>query len=331
MKENFGLSKSAQPLSITARAAKLRVATLGCHFGVKQIQSRHLARDRRDNILARTQHLQFCLSRTMYLDRIVCWSHWYKHNYCKTLVENRQWCAGIGVTTASIFAAIHDSPISSWEDKEIKKVKGIFQKEASVALKLAMAPQAVERIRSRVERWRGIPYGLSGVPGHYSRHMHQRLHMLKRLVAPKVIGAVFTTLWNGWCTHRRFQRRHWESNRCRFKCSDSAEDSLEHYCRCPTVLRVAKHVFRFSYPNEMGLDIWALNSAWLDDLHNMRSFALLIDGAYNAFNTFRYTAAHNDHDAYHGIQQHCKQGTAGHADSIKHLDSCWLKEVSYVC
>ena len=81
----------------------------------------------------------------------------------------------------------------------------------------------------------------------------------------------------------------------------------------------------------MGLDIWALNSAWLDDLHNLRSLALLIYGAYNAFNTFRYTAVHNDHDAYHGIQQHCKQGTAGHQESIKHLDSCWMEELSYVC
>ena len=94
---------------------------------------------------------------------------------------------------------------------------------------------------------------------------------------------------------------------------------------------MAKHVFSFSYPDVMGLDIWALNSAWSDDSHNLRSVGLLIFGAYNAFDTCRYTAANNDHDAYHCIQQHCRQGTAGHPESTKHLDSCWKSEVVYVC
>ena len=154
--------------------------------------------------------------------------------------------------------------------------------------------------------------------------------MLTNLVAPRVHSAVFSTLWNGWCTHRRFQRRHWSTNRCRFNCSETAEDSIEHYCRCPTVLRVAKHVFKFGYPAESGLDLWALNSAWLDDAHNMRSLALLVYGSYNAFNTFRYTPVANDHDAYHGIQQHCKQGTAGHPASIKHIDSMWTREMAFL-
>ena len=331
MKENFGFSKSAQPLSITAKAAKLRVATLGCHFGVKQIQPRHLARVREDNIVTRTHKLQHCISNTEYLDRIALWSQWYKYNYCKILVENRRWCAGVGVDSRKLFAVINVAPLLSWEDRDLCKAKETFQKEALLALKRALSPQAVERIRNKVERWRGLPFGLTGLPGHYGNRILKRLHMLKTLVAPRVHSAVFTTLWNGWCSHRRFQHRQWPTNKCRFHCSDSAEDSIEHYCRCPTVLRVARHTFRFCYPVEMGLDMWALNSVWLDEPYNLRSLALLIYGTYNAFNTFRYNPAHNQHDALHCIQQHCKQGTAGHPESIKHHDSCWRKEVAFIC
>ena len=37
MSENFGCCKSPQPLSLVARAAQFRVATLGCHFTRKRV------------------------------------------------------------------------------------------------------------------------------------------------------------------------------------------------------------------------------------------------------------------------------------------------------
>ena len=57
-------------------------------------------------------------------------------------------------------------------------------------------------------------------------------------------------------THRRFQLRGWSTNKCLFKCSSTAEDSVEHYCRCPVVRRVSEKLFHISYAPELGLDIY---------------------------------------------------------------------------
>ena len=274
-------------------------------------------------------------------DRISLWAEWYKHNYCKVLVENVQWLKSKRITSVSIFAQIVPHG-GSWSVEDVSKIKRELQRYTLRAIKDAEAPRVVERIRNKVERWRGISYGLSGLPGHYSNRMARRIIHLATLVTPRVHAAVFKTLWNGWCTHRRFQRRHWASNICFFKCGDScsistscsssrgAEDSLEHYCRCPVVLRVANHLFHFSYPEEMGLDLWALNSAWLDTPANMRGLALLVYGVYMAFNSIRYNKISDSAQAFHCIVQHCKQGAMGHAPSMAHMEACWRSPMSYI-
>ncbi len=57
LKENFGLAKSAQSLSLMACAAKLRVASLGCHFGIKCVNAHNLRRLGRDNIFSRAHDI----------------------------------------------------------------------------------------------------------------------------------------------------------------------------------------------------------------------------------------------------------------------------------
>ena len=114
-------------------------------------------------------------------------------------------------------------------------------------------------------------------------------------------------------------------------CKEGAEDSLEHYCRCPVVLRVARHLFHISYPLELALNIWAINSAWLDRPHMIESLSLLMYGVYMAFNTLRYSRVTDTQQAFHCIIQHCKQGAFGHQECMNHLDSCWHRPVSHIC
>ena len=171
---------------------------------------------------------------------------------------------------------------------------------------------------------------MTGLPGKYSPMIAKRITRLAKLVTPRVHAAVFKTLWNGWCTHRRFQRRHLDTNACLFQCGGGAEDSLEHYCRCTVVLRVARHVFHFSYADQTAFDIWALNSSWLDSPENLRGLALLVYGTYMAFNTIRHNKVSDSHQAFHCIVQHCKQGAMGHAPSMKYIDACWRSPMSYI-
>ena len=221
------------------------------------------------------------------------------------------------------------NPPSTREDMD--KVKRSFQSQALRNIKSVHAPNAEERIRSKVDRWRGLYYGLQGIPGRYAPCMAQRIIHWGKLVPPRVQAAVFTTLWNGWCTHRRFQKRSSTDNVCRFKCSSTSEDSLEHYCRCPVVPRVARHILHFSYPPELALNVWMLNSYWLDIDYNMRGAALLIYGTYMAFNTIRHKGIADANQAYKCITQFCKLGAGGDDACISHLDGCWHRPMNYVC
>jgi len=329
LRENFSLAKSAQPLSLVARAAKLRVSALGCHFGCHQIRGRQLRRLGQDNVHARHHALANAMSSTSFTDRIIHWNKWYKHNYCSVLVENINFPKGKGITTSSIYASI-TSQNDHWSEEQVDKIKCEFQRAAIRAIKAKEAPNRVARIRHKVERWQGVPYGLFGLPGHSSPLIARHLALLAKIATPRVHAAVFTTLWNGWCSHRRFQQRQKSSNVCLFLCGGAAEDSLEHYCRCPIVMRVATHTFRFSYPREGALNLWLLNSRWLDDAGNLLSLGLLTYGVYMAFNTIRHHSITSSLDAYHCIIQHCKQGAFGHSPSMSHLDSRWQSPVSYI-
>ena len=72
------------------------------------------------------------------------------------------------------------------------------------------------------------------------------------------------------------------------KCSPNAEDSIEHYCRCPTVLKAANCVLRIDYPSQVALDVWTLNCYWVEARNHLASVAILIYGAYNASNKIRH-------------------------------------------
>ena len=175
-----------------------------------------------------------------------------------------------------------------------------------------------------------MPYGLTGHPGHYSLAIKRRPRKLGELVHPRVHAAVFSTLWNRWATQRRFQRRLSIENQCVFTSSRTAEDSLEHYCRCPAILRVARHMVHFEYPAEQALNIWALNSAWLDDDDNMRGLSLLVYGAYMGFNSFRHEGVSGVEQAVQCITQHARQGAMGHTLCMEYLDSRWQQPMNYV-
>ena len=330
LKEHFGLAKSAQSLACVARAAKLRVAILGCHFDCQSISPQNLYRLGQDNIHSRAHALHGALSESDHIDRMYFWGGWYKHNYCKVLVDNVRWLKGKGVVAQDLFQQFVSHP-DVWTREEFERLKKGLQRAAAAAIKALVAEHPSSRIREKVERWREMEWGITGNPGQYSHQILRRLRSLTKLVTPRVCAAVFVTLWNGWCTHRRYQRRHWDSNTCLFGCGGGAEDALEHYCRCPSILRVANHTLKFTYAAEEAMNIWTLNHPWLDSKDNLRALGLLIYGAFNAFNASRHSKLCDGEQARLCIIQHCKQGTFGHPPSMTFLDQRWRCAVSHIC
>ena len=323
MAENFGCAKSPQPLAIIVSAAQLRVASLGCHFSHKHITPARLRRQASDNIFARAESLNLCKQNSDFLGRIVTWNDWYNNNYCQILCDNANLLKTKGIQPGDIYQSIANKHFSLWDSDDMKKIRSQFQKTVVAKLKSVSAPNAQARLRHKVRRWHGIPYGLQGLPANTCGQIHEHLSALSKLVAPRVHSAVFHTIFNGWCTHRRFQRRHSKSNLCVFKCNSSAEDSIEHYCRCEVVRKVAAHTFHMSYNCEHALDLWALSSKALDNQDHLHSIGLLIYGVYNAFNSIRNGHITNAQQAFYAIVQHCKQGAMGHPRSMTHIDSRW--------
>jgi hypothetical protein len=330
LKELYGGARSAQPLIAVANATQLRVAALGCHFGRRQLRGRHLRRLGTDNIFERVHVLRRCMRESDHFGRLSYYRAWYENNYCLNLVDKVQEMHRIGINAIDILQDIMCKQISDIEDDDVASIRGQFQRRALIAIKDARKPDACERIRHKLARWHDIPYGLSGPPGKYCRQIHRRMLELAKRVPPRVHAAVLHTIFNGWVTHRRLQRRRWPTNKCVFKCNATAEDSIEHYCRCEVVHRVARHTFHFSYPDEQGLNLWALNSHFVDIPDNLLSVAMLQYGVYNAFNTLRYAPVGSSQQGFHCIVQHCKQGAFGHTQCMSHLDSRWKQPMTYL-
>lgn len=199
-----------------------------------------------------------------------------------------------------------------------------------MAIKKKELPDAAQRIRGKLARWHNIPFGIQGQPGSYCPMIHRRLLHLSSLVPPRIHAAVLHTIFNGWTTHRRFQKRRSPFNKCVFQCNQNAEDSLEHYCRCDVVLKVARNSFRITYPAEQALSLWALASPYVDIQDNLISVAVLQYGVYNAFNTLKHAPVKDRQQAFYCILQHCRQGVFGHAKCMQHFDSRWNHSMSYI-
>ena len=105
-RESFGLAKSALSIELMARAAKFRMATMGCRLDGGQNTIRGVRRHGINNISSRWGALQTALSSTDFPYRAFCWSEWYKNCYCKVLLDNVHWLGGKGITFDKILCDV---------------------------------------------------------------------------------------------------------------------------------------------------------------------------------------------------------------------------------
>ena len=106
---------------------------------------------------------------------------------------------------------------------------------------------------------------------------------LSKLVAPRVLSAVVHTLWNGWCTKRRFQVEHSD---CIFRCSaDNGEDSIEHYAQCPSLSVFLEVLAGDGPPVSMDEFLLLTHDHWEDE--SLKDRALGLGAIYMAHNHAR--------------------------------------------
>ena len=169
------------------------------------------------------------LMNSPYLDRIVWWSRWRKWSIARALKDNKDKLENIGISAKDIESGIKGEA-KNCSIRELRNTRNSFQKTATMAIKGKEVDTSIDRVRGKVERWNLPPNRRTA-----AERVLRRQIARKGKVAPRVEAAVFSTIWNRWCTARRHQNRAECHNRCLLGCGGYAEDSIEHYCRCQVV------------------------------------------------------------------------------------------------
>ena len=169
------------------------------------------------------------------------------------------------------------------------------------------------RMRHKLERWR-----LGCVPRITTNRCFEALHTLQQQCPPRIAAAVLRTMWNGWCTARRFQG----TGTCLLGCCYDNTDSIEHYSRCPQVstLRGKLGLPASKFQSLPGF----LNciSGITDEELQLNS--LVVYATYSSVNTIRHTGRLCTAQVQHMLMEYCKLAAAGHTKSLRTLHTALL-------
>jgi len=333
LRECYGQSKSFQLTSTTAAAAKLRV--LFSH----DMDVRHTGNNHRLTIAQYHYRLTTSINNTPYLSRYFQWRAWYDHSHVAVLMRNKRSLEAEGVVLEQLLAQIAGGP-RPWPHKVRMKQLNQLQKAASLAIKKHRVPNGAARIREKIDRWLdpdapgprdiSLIYKLAGPPAHIANRIHSRLQLLPSLVPPRVCAATLRLIFNGWCTQRRYQRRHSAQNVCVLGCGAGAEDSVEHYCRCPAVQHTLRAKLRKTVPDMHALSFWCLDGCATGNTDDLYCSSIICYATYKATNYYRRRGKTTREIAIDALGQHIIQAVAGHPGATAFLNSRWISGRSLV-
>ena len=140
------------------------------------------------------------------------WKDWFDHSMLLTLEHNfNQVQDAIGPVQNMLPRNLLTD--TQGMRKAWKNARKQFQSKIYKALHKHSAPNVHARFDDKLRRWKlhdpdkPLHQHLSvkqRTPNWQARCSHQRLKMLAQLVSPRVHAAVFGSIWNRWCTLRRF-------------------------------------------------------------------------------------------------------------------------------
>ena len=339
LKQHFGQSASCRSIRLTAQAAQLRVRTWDP--ACRNAYYKH-------DVLAPKQAIA-CPDN---LGNKARWHDWYAKALCINLENNYHYYT---TTIGSIEELIQQSPdhvdtddedtatISTTHEradnttrnKQPRKntSKTHFQRKAYNKLLEHNSPNPISRVRGKYARWdlqdpatHAPPPGTPVkqlTPAWQARRATHLLQLLPKLVPPRVCAAVWGTMWNRWCTHRRWQQRSFPSNRCMLGCAGGAEDAIEHYCHCHMTKLTLKRKLNLDPTHFAHLHSFLLCSNFINTQEELTCIALLIYAIYNATNHYRTHPTPHHHIIQEAIAQWLREGAAKHTNATKVLDNRW--------
>lgn len=118
-----------------------------------------------DNIKSRRVELNRWMGTTDYLDWLLAWREWSDNYHSKVLGPNLVGLGAHGFTLLGGFEQIASRGLGGWDEEALSKVKGKVQSTCLTISKEKRKPNFVGRVREKLHRWRGKPFGLSGPLG----------------------------------------------------------------------------------------------------------------------------------------------------------------------
>ena len=256
------------------------------------------------------------------------WKDWFEHSMLLALEDN---LTKVQNAIGPIHKVLPRRQLtdSRHAGKMWKKARKEFQAKIHAALHRQSSPNIHARFDFKLQRWnlqdpdKPLHQHLSvrqRTPNWHARSSHQRLKELAHLVTPRVHAAVFGSIWNRWCTLRRFQSR----GRCRLCQRPLTEDSIEHYACCTVVRDVAARKLRLDPILHVNIYSFTCTNPLILTEEVLSRIALLIYATYRALNYQRHAVLPlQGEDLQHAISQWLIEGTRGHPKSSHALASAW--------
>ena len=336
LQESFGLARSFTSLQHMSRAAQFRARALdpACRPS-KEFRQRVL-------------RLRRLIDNPLQFAPLAAWSDWFARSFMLKLQANYDDITDNVCTKQELERDILQQHPANNKNGQEQIIRTNIQRAAYRTLLQYQAPCPLNRVREKLVRWRlhKPEYHTHGafnikrcLPAWTSQTCHGNLCRLQHLVPPRVVSAAFSTIFNRWQTHRRFQERELPSNWCMLKCHEiptdmtehssymrHPEDSLEHYANCACVRKVATRFLRL-HPSQVNLHAFMLCSPTVINDDDLAATSLLIYATYRATNQQRHGHALPSRDVYDAMCQLVREGAKGHAKAMTTVQSRWLPRV----
>ncbi len=290
LRELFGQSSSFRSLACSTSASQLRVM----HTHTDAIRNRITASGL--SIQQMYEDIRYCMRDPIELDRIILWREWFLRSHVACVIGSRDHLSAQGILLADCLREIAGDAAIPWAAEVRRKQKRDLQKVVYKKSLANMAPDPVERIRTHMDRWMdheapgvqevSTTMKIPGPPAWVSTQVCRRLQHLPHIAPPRVCAAAWRTLFNGWCTERRFQRIGSAADQCWLGCGEGGHDSIEHYCRCPLGIDVLREKLNIVLPRRDAMQLWMLGHAAQESGDILALGALFVYGVYMTTNHY---------------------------------------------
>ena len=250
--------------------------------------------------------------------RLSLWHSWYEDGMLANIHSSQAELAAEGLSIQDVLRQTLPEDDEMDEASKFRWQKKHFQATIRSLLYKRRAYDQTERLRHKLDRW-----GLPGLPGRNAIRCGKMLRMLHTCVPPRFRTAVWRTLFNGWCTSRRFQKQ----GACCFRCQSwIQEDSIEHYAICPIVKDFARrrlNIHPASWERCLFITLDSIKGTYGKE--DLARHALWVYAVYKAHNFLRYRPLDEDVQPLDVLAQYAVEGTLGHPFAMNCLEGLFVQ------